>query len=385
MKKKNVTISLGKVALVALLIFIGAFVVLKFMSSYFSDYNSSYDFNQPSYQEPVNEVVVPKTQTESEIIYPTTNNLPSGKLVNRDFSWSYGLHDFYLGIYFNTSIYEMYKLRSRERNYDLFASDPYDDFLMKAVVKGLKNAAGQANLDDEELPYVVASFVQSLPYTSDEVTTGFDEYPRFPYETLYDNGGDCEDTSILVAALLQEAGYGVVLIEILGGDSLPGHMAVGVKCDSSLGSYVTYQGEKYCYLETTAKGWSVGKLPSEYEDANVEIIPIYKRPFLDMQFNSKYKYNSVDTYVDVVVFATNLGSETAKNTKIYVALQTEDLTKVWDSVESNSLEIDPEEVYEYKVTNLHSPTGQPFRIYARAYSDNVISNEAVSEWIYWQS
>ena len=70
------------------------------------------------------------------------------------------------------------------------------------------------------------SFAQNLPYTADDVTTGFDEYPRFPYETLYDNGGDCEDTSILVSAMLRELRYGVALLHF------PGHMAVRLRVPS---------------------------------------------------------------------------------------------------------------------------------------------------------
>ena len=43
----------------------------------------------------------------------------------------------------------------------------------------------------------VLSFVQSLPYTLDDVTTGFDEFRRYAVETLIEGGGDCEDTTIL--------------------------------------------------------------------------------------------------------------------------------------------------------------------------------------------
>ena len=37
----------------------------------------------------------------------------------------------------------------------------------------------------------VLSFVQALPYTLDDVTTGYDEFRRYAIETLVEGGGDC--------------------------------------------------------------------------------------------------------------------------------------------------------------------------------------------------
>ena len=58
----------------------------------------------------------------------------------------------------------------------------------------------------------VLSFVQSLPYTLDDVTTGYDEFRRYAIETLIEGGGDCEDTTILVAAILRGLGEKTALI-----------------------------------------------------------------------------------------------------------------------------------------------------------------------------
>ena len=77
----------------------------------------------------------------------------------------------------------------------------------------------------------------------------------------------------------------------------------------------------------------------------------------------------------------NLGSEKAENTKIYVALQTSDTSKVWDDIESEYLQVLPEAGYNYYVKNLHAPAGEKFRVYVRAYGDNVISDESVSAWV----
>lgn len=116
------------------------------------------------------------------------------------------------------------------------------------------------NLTEEEKINLVITFVQSLLYTVDSVTTSFDEYPRYPLETLIDNGGDCEDTSILTASLLKSMNYDIILI------APPGHMALGVNIDAC-GSSWRYEGERYYYLETTGEGWEIGEYPDDFGDA----------------------------------------------------------------------------------------------------------------------
>lgn len=320
------------------------------------------------------------TTYSSTQLYQQNNeqDFESNRNFQRKFSWSFRENEWYLAMNFDKGIYNAYKSRSRSRDYDLFASDPYDDKLIKSISDTLKKVGKDNGLTDSEIPYFAISFVQSLPYTPDEVTTGFDEYPRFPYETLYDDGGDCEDTSILAAAILQEMGYGAVLIE------LPNHMAVGVKCSSDVSGYsYNFNGQRYCYLETTGENWPIGQLPDEYKSSKAKIIPVYARPVLEVKFNSSYQYNYKYVYVDVDITVKNLGSEEAKNTKIYVALQTSDTSKVWSQIESPYIQIQSEGDYIYNVKNLHAPTGRNFRIYVRAYGDNVISDEAISNWITW--
>ena len=113
----------------------------------------------------------------------------------------------------------------------------------------------------------VLSFVQSLPYTLDDVTTGFDEFRRYAVETLIEGGGDCEDTTILVAAILRGLGEETALI------FTPGHIAIGVSGDFT-GSSLTYNGIKYFYCETTGTGWTVGTLPASVGKIVEAIVPL---------------------------------------------------------------------------------------------------------------
>lgn len=70
--------------------------------------------------------------------------------------------------------------------------------------------------------------------------------PRLPYQVLYDNKGVCSEKSRLLAFLLKELGYGVVLLDY----EKESHMAVGVKCPRQYANYI-YNGTGYCFIETT--------------------------------------------------------------------------------------------------------------------------------------
>jgi len=164
------------------------------------------------------------------------------------------IHSDYFDYYKN-----MERTSSHGDNY-IHANEPYIQNLItflreRATTKG-------TSLMDE-----IITFVHDLDYV-DDYTLGFNEYPKYPVETLVEATGDCEDTSILMASLLRGAGYGVVLL------NPPSHMAVGVKCNYNYG-YVTYNGNKYCYIETTSHhNWKVGEIPDEYKDASFKVYPI---------------------------------------------------------------------------------------------------------------
>ncbi|MCS6859621.1 MAG: hypothetical protein NZT92_04790 [Abditibacteriales bacterium] len=121
----------------------------------------------------------------------------------------------------------------------------------------------------------VLAFVQSLPYHLDEETMGRAEYFRYPIETLADGTGDCEDTSILAAALLRTLQHDVVLLLVRPQAGEAGHVAIGV----AVRGFPTQQREglvkqQYLYCETTAEGWHVGEVPDQYRGCVIEVHPV---------------------------------------------------------------------------------------------------------------
>ena len=115
------------------------------------------------------------------------------------------------------------------------------------------------------------SFVQRLPYVPDDVSTGYDDYTKFIMETLTSLKGDCEDTSILFASILESEpfNYDAVLLEP------PGHMGVGLLMQSDFDGFAyIYDDRKYYYVETTTEGWGIGQIPDQYRDSKAAIYDV---------------------------------------------------------------------------------------------------------------
>ncbi|HEX9261782.1 MAG TPA: hypothetical protein VF893_04565, partial [Candidatus Bathyarchaeia archaeon] len=191
-----------------------------------------------------------------------------------DYEWTYKGKEYTLSLNISRAWYQAYQ------NVSVFARTRYgvagygfltttNDPYVKFVAENLNETALKENYEPVDQVSFALAFVQSLPYTSDNVTSGFDEYPRFPVETLMDNGGDCEDTSILFATLTLIMGYGTVYV------NPPDHCAVGVLGDGLVGSYYTYKNKTYYYCETTGTGWEIGQIPPQFEDSNAYIYDIY--------------------------------------------------------------------------------------------------------------
>ena len=112
-----------------------------------------------------------------------------------------------------------------------------------------------------------------MGYEDDSVYMGYEEYWKFPLETLYDHGGDCEDTSILLASLTEAMGYDASLL------LFPGHMATGIHIDGDYpdldGFYLRSDPDTvYYYCETTSTGYMVGQIPSSVDTSDTTMVVI---------------------------------------------------------------------------------------------------------------
>ncbi|MFC5972651.1 copper amine oxidase [Halomarina salina] len=205
----------------------------------------------------------------------------SGKVEEKRYTVSYDGQVGVLSTDIPVEFHEYFQNRRRARDYGAYVSDGFDDTYIDSLVDQFKEYGEQEGYSESRMVDHMAAFVQGLEYTRDSVTAGFDEYPRYPVETLVHGGGDCEDTSILLASMIESLGFGTVLL------SPPGHMAVGITGDDELpGSYVTHNGDRYYYLETTGEGWGVGEIPSEYEGGQARVFPIDDHPAVTYHFGT---------------------------------------------------------------------------------------------------
>ena len=67
-------------------------------------------------------------------------------------------------------------------------------------------------MNDRQFACFVMKFVETIPYQYDENSRGAMEFIKYPAETFWDGGGDCEDTSILYCTLMKVMGYDTALL-----------------------------------------------------------------------------------------------------------------------------------------------------------------------------
>jgi len=314
----------------------------------------------------------PSVQTPETITEPTI----STELKKITFSWEYET-EWTWELEIPVAIYDYFKQLPRipTKNYSVYVTHPLDDPYINGLAEKLNEAAQSKNFGSFQIVEFAASFVQSLPYTSDSVTTSFDEYPRFPIETIFDNGGDCEDTSILLASILDKMGYDVVLI------NLPNHVAVGVKGSQDIyGSYYNYQGNRYYYIETTGENWGIGELPDEYKNTNAYIYPMVPVPILSADFETKnvQYFLGIGYTLDLDVTVSNLGSAIANSVTIWAGFDAGG-GLAWNGKTSQSFTVGVNQ--QRTVTmNLKVPSEAHTRLIVKIINDGILMDERFTDW-----
>jgi hypothetical protein len=192
---------------------------------------------------------------------------------NREFGWNYGGEYWTWNLSIPTALYEAYvavpdsvRTQIPLSGFGYFTTTE-DSYLQSLAAKINATATRQGYSPYQEVNFVLA-FVQSTPYATDLNSTGYQDYPRFPVETLVDNVGDCKSHSILFATLTLMLGYGTVFI------NPPDHLAVGILGNNLQGTYWTYDNQTYYYCETTGEGFTIGQLPAQFNGEGAYVYPI---------------------------------------------------------------------------------------------------------------
>lgn len=293
---------------------------------------------------------------------------------NRTYQWEYASRQWTWNLSIREADYNYFKSLKRPMtdDYSIYVTNPTDDSYFENLVNKFKVDTKKYGFTERETVDFIVSFVQSLKYVLDDVSTGYDEYPKYPLETLVDQQGDCEDTSILLASLLREMGYGVVLI------AFQDHMGVGVKGSSSMpGHYFEYNGSRYYYVETTGSGWGIGDMPDDYKGSEASIMPLISRPVI----NHSWKSQGTSDGYKIKVTVNNDGTAVAENTKVYVAFDAGN-DMVYNEAFSEPISIPAQSKYDFAL-QLNCPENVKTRIIVKVVVNGVLIDESQSDW--WQT
>lgn len=187
---------------------------------------------------------------------------------------------------FSRNIYEFYANQTRQYvdnhqfKYGSYVSDKLDENYIDSIVSDFEEYGEKNGQNERQIIEHMMSFVQNLEYTKDLRGTGWNDYPKYPIETLVQKEGDCEDTAILMANLLRNYGYGTKLIYAtadMTDANAGGHMAVGIKGEDDVQGvyYEDDNGDRYYFIETTAPGTSIGEAPSWMNEAYLQPVGIH--------------------------------------------------------------------------------------------------------------
>ena len=216
------------------------------------------------------------TKTNGKEIDDTRHEVVNGE-VKKLFTWEYDGTPYSAVWTTNYSTYNSYQNSSVNRsplttsarmefiNYTSNTVKVFADYLNDQSV-------GMTKL--ERAQFVLCFVQQCIEYQYDSDYCGRSDYWKYPYETLYDGRGDCEDSTILYCALMKSMGYDAAMLMYVGEEYVgKGHASAGIAFDSVPGgTYYEKNGLKYYYCETTGEGWKVGEKVSGYSSAYVYVV-----------------------------------------------------------------------------------------------------------------
>lgn len=151
-----------------------------------------------------------------------------------------------------------------------------NDSGIQQLSMGLKGAIEKQKKSPKPWTYYqqimfVVKMVQNIRYTDDKLT-GFDDYAKYPMQTISDGTGDCEDLAILAAALLHKMDFDVKLVHLDREDSKIAHLGIAVWGDSkAIGTSWGQKGKRYFYIETTDNEFEFGEMPDEWKGDKVKV------------------------------------------------------------------------------------------------------------------
>ena len=304
---------------------------------------------------------------------PTLVSAPD-EAITRKFTWKYDGVDWDWEAEIPKQIYQTLhdkpRVQLRYAKYSVYVTHSLDDGFFQKLAAALSAEAGKLGFTEHQMVELAVLFVQTIPYTTDIDSTGLQEYPRYPIETLVEGTGDCEDHAILLAELLRSMNYDAILLEYRDE-----HMAVGVADPgNTYGYHYTFNGKKYYYIETTATGWEIGKAPDEFRKLAYmwDLVPT------EVLYCEQYKWPTFTGTMPLELTICNDGTAPALGATVYAFLDAGNDNCYADA--SITIDIAPEETRT--VTLMLPLPGHPVqtRVGYRIFYNDCKVDEGFSDW-----
>jgi len=253
----------------AIFLFFFIVILLLFISSNLPDFDST----------------SPETEKREYVI--AFDTLTNEKIINSSFSWrlvdnrlkkkkfkiSFRLleKDVKEAMDYIEKLAEMsYKELGLERNY----SDPltearvvwaevyrriynHSSSRMNSILEGINKIFMRENFDDRDKIYFIITFVQNITY--DRPGGVLDLFP--PLGTIAYRFGDCDSKTMLLYVILERMGVDCAMLWSHNYK----HAMLGIRVNGR-GNFLTANGKKYYFLETTYPNWNVGDIPPEFSN-----------------------------------------------------------------------------------------------------------------------
>ena len=205
--------------------------------------------------------------------------------ISRTYTWVYDKKIYRIDHAYTQPTYDYYKnLRRTYSNFLTYLDESSYFPVIESFSEEFEQLAAKNHFSDWQTVECIVSFIQSFQYVSD----GTYEYPKFPVETLVEQGGDCEDTAILLEAILRQMGFDCVLI------SPEKHMGVGIALEDEIAaSSFPKNNQNYYYIETTSMGWCIGDYP---DHLSADAIIYDPGQLANARELSADRYSFTDTY-----------------------------------------------------------------------------------------
>lgn len=126
---------------------------------------------------------------------------------------------------------------------------------LKSVLEGFNKIFMKENFDARDKVYFVITFVQNIKYERPGGT--LDLFP--PLGTIAYRFGDCDSKAMLLYVILERMGIDCAMMWSYNYK----HAMLGIKVNGR-GNFLTTNGKKYYFLETTYPNWDVGEIPPEF-------------------------------------------------------------------------------------------------------------------------